>query len=85
MLNLILYAVLIIVLIAVIIFLIIATIRAGKEKHRFQKELEEEKERERRAAEIITEANKTKADARTGDHERDFNFMANKLHDYAQK
>ena len=35
--------------------------------------------------EITTEANKTKADARTGDHERDFNYMADKLHEFANK
>lgn len=34
---------------------------------------------------ITIEANKTKADARTGDHKRDINFMADKLHDYANK
>lgn len=33
----------------------------------------------------ITKANKTKADARTGDHSADIKYMSDKLHDYASK
>ena len=40
---------------------------------------------ESKANEIITDAENKKADARTGDHERDINFMADVLHDYANK
>lgn len=32
---------------------------------------------------ITAEANQTKADARTGDHSSDLNFMSDKLHEYA--
>ena len=56
-----------------------------KERLKIQKELDEVYEHEEHAAEIITEANKTKADARTGDHSADIKYMADKLHDYAQK
>lgn len=40
---------------------------------------------ENKINEITTEANNTKADARTGDHERDFNYMADKLHELSKK
>ena len=56
-----------------------------KERLKIQKELDEVYEHEEHAAEIITEANKTKADARTGDHSADIKYMADKLHDYANK
>ena len=43
------------------------------------------KAEENRVNETITEANKTKADARSGNHERDFNYMADQLHELASK
>ena len=58
---------------------------ARKDRYKAQKELDEVYEHAEKAAEIITEATKTKADARTGNHERDFNYMADKLHHYANK
>ena len=56
-----------------------------KERYKIQKQLDEVYEHEEHAAEIISNANKTKADARTGDHSADVKYMADKLHDYAQK
>lgn len=56
-----------------------------KERRKTEKELNEVYEHEAKAAEIITEANKTKADARTGDHSADIKYMADKLHHYANK
>ena len=56
-----------------------------KERRKIQNELNEVKKHEEHAAEIISNANKTKADARTGDHSVDIKYMADKLHDYAQK
>ena len=52
------------------------------EFHRKEKEIKAE---EKKVNEIITDAENKKADARTGDHERDLNFMADVLHDYANK
>lgn len=40
---------------------------------------------EQKINETITEANNTKADARTGDPERDINYMADRLHEFAKK
>ena len=56
-----------------------------KERRKIQNELNEVKKHEEHAAEIISKANKTKADARTGDHSADIKYMADKLRDYAQK
>lgn len=56
-----------------------------KERYKIQKQLDEVYEHEEHTAEIISNANKTKADARTGDHSTDIKFMADKLHDYAKK
>ena len=56
-----------------------------KERRKIQNELKEVKKHEEHAAEIISNANKTKADARTGDHSVDIKYMADKLHDYAKK
>ena len=70
------------------IFAICAFIMAQaekKERRKIQDELNEVKKHEEHAAEIISNANKTKADARTGDHSADIKYMADKLHDYAQK
>lgn len=47
------------------------------------KQAEEVKKHADKASEITADANKTKADARTGDHSGDVAFMAGKLHDYA--
>lgn len=54
----------------------------SRDLRKIEKEIEEE---ERKKNEITAEANKTKAHARTGDHERDFNYMADKLHDLSKK
>lgn len=56
-----------------------------KERLKIKKQLDEVYEHEEHAAEIISNANKTKADARTGDHSADIKYMADKLHDYAKK
>ena len=70
------------------IFAICAFIMAQaekKERRKIQNELNEVKKHEEHAAEIISKANKTKADARTGDHSADIKYMADKLRDYANK
>ena len=70
------------------IFAICAFIMAQaekKERRKIQNELNEVKKHEEHAAEIISNANKTKADARTGDHSVDIKYMADKLRDYAHK
>ena len=57
---------------------------AGEEKRQrkqLEKEIQEAKENERQKQ----EANKTKADARTGDHKRDLDYMANRLQEYAHR
>ena len=56
-----------------------------KERYKIQKKLDEVYEHEEHAVEIISNANKTKADARTGDHSVDIKYMADKLRDYANK
>ena len=56
-----------------------------KERYKIQKQLDEVYEHQEHAAEIISNAKKTKADARTGEHSADVKYMADKLHDYAQK
>ena len=56
-----------------------------KYERKITEQAKESAENEKRKADIITEANKTKADARTGDHSADIKYMADKLHDYAHK
>ena len=56
-----------------------------KERYKIQKQLDEVYEHEEHTAEIISKANKTTADARTGDHSADIKCMADKLHNYANK
>ncbi len=47
--------------------------------------LKNETDRQKEAAQITAEANKTKADARTDNHADNVQFMADKLHEYASK
>jgi len=79
-----------------IIFIAVAAILFGlgsswlaasehKELKKKNKELKEAQENEQKAADIITEANETKAEANSGDIDNDLNYMAGKLHDYAKK
>lgn len=70
-------------LIAVCAFCIAEAERRESKKQ--QKELNTIYEKMEQSAEITAEANKTKADARTGDHSADIKYMADKLHDYAKK
>ena len=65
-----------------VIFCIWLAVKILREAKKAEKE---HAETEARKNEAITEANKTKAEARTGDHKRDFNFMADKLHHLANK
>lgn len=87
--KIIIYAVL---FIGLVIFAIGAAIiaaaehKARKEEEKKNKEaLENERKRQEQAAAIITEANETKAEARSGNHSRDIDYMANKLHELATK
>lgn len=80
--------ILIIVCVLLGIFAVCAFIMAKnekKERYKIQKKLDEAYEHEEQAAEIISKANKTKADSRTGDYSADIKYMADKLHDYASK
>lgn len=70
-----------IIVAAVIIGFICVTVQRISDNRKEKREIEKAE----KAADITTEANKTKAGAHTGNHERDFNFMANKLHDIANK
>lgn len=77
-----------IILIAICVIIVMfggfAFYLAGEEKRQrkqLEKEIQEAKENERQKQ----EANKTKADARTGDHKRDLDYMANRLHEYATR
>ena len=56
-----------------------------KERYKIQKQLDEVYKHEEHTSEIISNSNKTKADARTGNHSADIKYMADKLHDYANK
>ena len=62
-----------------------AALKERAARKQAEKENREARKKAETTVEIIAEANKTKADARTGDHERDLDFMARKLHDYANK
>lgn len=59
--------------------------RERQERKAAEKELREARENEKRAADIITEANETKQEANTGSLDNDINYMAGKLHEYASK
>lgn len=76
-------------LIILCIFLAITTITAiwitYKTNREFEKIDKEIKDEEKKKNDIITNANNTKAEVRTGDHECDFNNIANKLHEFANK
>ncbi len=80
------YVIFTVVIVVVILFAVSSFLLAQvyrKEIKTKDKELKEARENAERTAEIITDANKTKADARTGDRMRDLDYMANKLHDYS--
>ena len=63
-------------------YLAVTERRERKEQEKYAQEVKDNAEK---AADATTEANKTKADARTGNRERDLNYMAQRLHEYAQK
>lgn len=67
------------------LFLFFILTKELKENKKLNEEVKNKNEHADKTADIITEANKTKADARTGDHSADFNYMADKLHDYANR
>ncbi|MCQ2485826.1 MAG: hypothetical protein MJ168_10910 [Clostridia bacterium] len=80
--------ILILISIFFILFAIGAFYVAMKEHAALKKAEDENKKQKQQAAEnaeIISKANQTKADARTGNHNSDFNFIAGKLHDYANR
>lgn len=70
---------------AVVAFAITAFVLVCEQSAEMRRQEKEIKAEEKKANEIITDAENKKADARTGDHERDLNFMADVLHDYANK
>ena len=78
----------IILLIAVVLFSISSVVLSNELKKEIDDknaQIKEAQEHAEKTAEVITDANKTKADARTGDRKRDINYMADKLHEYAKK
>lgn len=56
-----------------------------KEKAEIEQAKKESEENAKRKEQATIQANETKANARTGNHSDDLNFMANKLHEYANK
>ena len=62
--------------------LVTERIRNEREKRRIRQEGAENAER---TAQAIERANMDKSEVRTGDHGRDLDTMARKLHDYASK
>ena len=54
-----------------------------QDKIKAEKELEEVLKNEKNMAETFSQANAIKTAAISGDIDSDFNYMANKLHDYA--
>ena len=64
---------------------VIGIISVAAQKATEKKAEKKANEKLQKTADIISEANKTKADANTGDHKHDFNFMADKLHKLANK
>ena len=69
----------------VAVFGIAAFLFVCEQQRQWRKAEKQIKAEEKKANEIITDAENKKADARTGDHERDINYMADVLHDYANK
>ena len=63
-------------------FAIYAFIMAEAERRARKKEQEENKKNAEETRKKYEEASKTKADARSGNHERDLKFMADKLREY---
>ena len=78
-------ALLIITSIILLITLFYIAINERAQKKAKEEELEELKKTNDCINAAITQASKIKADARTGNHERDFNYIADKLHDYANE
>lgn len=68
-----------------IIFVIYIALNEHKARKQLDKELKEVRNGEFKKMDIISKADKTKADSRTGDHSADIKYMADKLHDYANK
>ena len=68
-----------------IIFVMYIAFNEHKARKQLDKELKEVRNGEFKKMDIISKADKTKADARTGDHSADIKYMADKLHHYANK
>lgn len=66
-------------------FSIGSCIVAERERSERKQAEKEARENAKKAAKIITEANKTKAEASRGDIGSNLDYMANKLHEYATK
>lgn len=82
------------IVIAVVACVLMALFAAGafmiaqtekRARYEIEKELKANEDQQNRAAEIIGEANKAKAQANSGDFDRDISYMAQRLHDHANK
>lgn len=60
-------------------------LRADAREKAAEKRAREAEENGAKLADKITEANEVKEDANSGNFDTDFNYMAGKLHEYAQK
>ena len=60
-------------------------IEERRSRKKLEKEVDGVKNNAEKAAELMGEANKTKSDARTGNHSADIEYMAGKLHDYSRR
>lgn len=77
--------ILIAIAIAIAAWTIAESVKRAKERQQIKDALKHEQEKNKKTIEIVEAANRTKADARTGDHSADFKYMADKLHDYAHR
>ena len=73
---------------AIVAILAVGATYLNYERRRYERKLTEQAketaENEKRKADIITEAEKIKQDANTGNHSNDLHTMADQLHHYAQ-
>lgn len=66
-------------------FALYTELKADAREKRAEKKEREAAENGERIADKITEANKIKQNANTGNFDNDFNYIAGKLHEYAKK
>ena len=73
-----------ILILIIMFFFALGSFWAAEAERKERKQKEKELEKERAKNEAMQKANEIKADAHTGNHGNDLDFMAGKLHDYAK-